>query len=67
MDLQNGIDRTPKGLTFLTEWGSLRHASGAAAIIAFYSRYVRKQDRKRSQQMLQFAENQVRINKEIVH
>ena len=34
----DGIVLTPGGLNWVNEWGSLRHASGAAAIMAAYGR-----------------------------
>lgn len=65
--VQKGVKRTPAGLTFMSEWGSLRHAAGVAAIIAFYSRSVRVRDslggRKRADEMLDFAESQVSFSR----
>ena len=57
---QNGIKRTPKGLTFVNAWGSLRHAAGAAAILARYARSLLSSDVERAAKILDFAESQVR-------
>ena len=56
----NGIHRTPLGLSYFTPWGSLRHAAGHAAILAHYSRSVRAGgDAKRADAILEHAERQV--------
>jgi hypothetical protein len=41
LNATGGIQRSPKGLTYVSEWGSLRHAAGAAAMLAKLSRFVR--------------------------
>ena len=53
------VRRTPKGLTFMSEWGSLRHACGVAALLARYARYLDSHD-MRVADVLEFAEQQVR-------
>jgi hypothetical protein len=58
LQVQNGIQRTPLGLTFVTEWGSCRHAAGVAAIMAVYARGLRTHDAHRAAEMLRFAEQQ---------
>lgn len=37
LEAENGIGRTPSGLTFVSKWGSNRHAAGVAAILACYA------------------------------
>jgi Glycosyl hydrolase family 9 len=56
----HGIKRTPRGLTFVSEWGSLRHAAGAASILAIYSRALKSNGRDaEASEIMQFAEHQV--------
>lgn len=63
MNSKNGIKRTPCGLSFVTKWGSCRHAAGCAGIIASYARGLLKADPKSAEAaaMLEFAESQVRV------
>ena len=60
LDVTNGIRRSPQGLTFITEWGSLRHAMGATAVLASYARYLRPRHPERAAKIAEFAEQQVR-------
>jgi hypothetical protein len=59
LDCENNIKRTPCGLAFVTEWGSCRHAAGAAAILAVYARLLRKKNAARADSVLDFARKQV--------
>ena len=59
LNAKNGIRRTPKGLTFVSEWGSCRHAAGAAAILAVYARGMAPGSRRYAQDVLRFARHQV--------
>ena len=59
LDAQNGIQRTPCGLTFVTEWGSCRHAAGAAAVLAVYARHLAPTDSQQAAKLLDFARKQV--------
>ena len=60
MRSENGIKRTPCGMTFVTEWGSCRHAAGAAAIMASYARHLAAKDPEAAAAILKFAQSQVR-------
>ena len=60
LEQTNGVRQTPAGLTFLNEWGSLRHAAGAAAVLALYARMLADTDATRSREILAFAQRQVR-------
>eukprot|EP00892_Ulva_mutabilis_P003515 jgi/Ulvmu1/1535/UM011_0265.1 len=42
LNSENGIQRTPCGMTFVSEWGSCRHAAGAAAVLAIYAKGLLK-------------------------
>lgn len=55
---KDGVEHTPKGLTFVDRWGSLRHASGVAGVLAGYARVLRKKGRN-SNAIMKFAEHQV--------
>lgn len=56
----NGIRQTPLGLTFVNEWGTLRHAAGAAGILAIYARGIEaKGEMAMAQEIMAFAEHQV--------
>lgn len=58
---QGGIKRTPKGLTFVSERGSLRHAAGVSAILAMYAKGLDCMgEEAKSEELLEFAERQVR-------
>lgn len=37
LEQSNGVKQTPCGMTFLSKWGSCRHAAGAAAVLAAFS------------------------------
>ena len=52
--------RTPLGLAFVSEWGSCRHAAGVAAVFAMRARQVAADDLIAAQELLAFAEQQVR-------
>jgi hypothetical protein len=56
----NGVRRTPKGLTYVKEWGSLRHAAGAAGIVSLYGRSQLVKGNQAGAEMMEFAEQQVR-------
>lgn len=61
LDAKNSINRTPKGLTFVSKWGSLRHAAGAAGILGVYSRGLKNRGQKaKADKIMKFAEHQVR-------
>lgn len=60
MGSENGIKRTPCGMTFVTEWGSCRHAAGAAAIMAVYARHLAAKDAEAAAAILKFAQSQAR-------
>jgi hypothetical protein len=62
MNATNGIKRTNCGLTFVSEWGSCRHAAGAAAIIAYYARHIAASNREQAAAALQFASRQARLH-----
>ena len=57
---KNCVKNTPCGLTFITEWGSCRHAAGCAAVMAVYARQLRERDAARATEILDFARKQVR-------
>lgn len=60
LDVDNGIRQTPLGLTFVNEWGTLRHASGAAGILAIYARGLEvKGQTAMADEIMDFAEQQV--------
>jgi hypothetical protein len=61
LNQKNGIKRTPCGLTFVTKWGSCRHAAGAAAVLACYAFGLRQQDpaSTRATEVAEFAQGQV--------
>jgi hypothetical protein len=57
----NGIVKTPKGLTFVDQWGSLRHAAGVAGVLAGYARVLRTKNRAvEASPIMALAERQVR-------
>jgi hypothetical protein len=62
LQVTNGIQRSPKGLTFVPEWGALRRAVGAAAMLAKLSRLLRADPDKaqKANEALALAEQQVR-------
>lgn len=62
LNSQNGIQRTPCGLTFVCEWGSCRHAAGAAAVMAIYAQGLLKSnsDDEYAATVMDFARRQVR-------
>lgn len=61
MNSENGINQTPCGMTFVCEWGSCRHAAGAAAIMALYAKGLLKVNAEdpRAVSALDFAQRQV--------
>lgn len=61
LNSKNGIKRTPCGLSFVTKWGSCRHAAGCAGILATYARGLLKKNPKSpvALEILNFAERQV--------
>lgn len=61
LNCENGIKRTPCGLTFVCEWGSCRHAAGAAAVLALYARGLLKAnaDDENAVRIMEFAKHQV--------
>lgn len=62
LQASNGIKHTPKGLTFVGEWGTLSHAAGAAAIIALYARGMDSMgEMSKSKGAKLFAEKQVKF------
>jgi hypothetical protein len=64
LNSKNGIKRTPCGLSFVTKWGSCRHAAGCAGILAVYARGLMKKtpDSKEGHEILEFAEKQVLLS-----
>ena len=58
MQEKDGVEHTPKGLTFVDRWGSLRHAAGVAGVLAGYAR-AQKGKRSYSARIMKFAERQV--------
>lgn len=61
LNSKNGIKRTPCGMTFVTKWGSCRHAAGCAGILAVYARGLLKANpgSKEALDIIKFAERQV--------
>jgi hypothetical protein len=56
----HGVKTTPKGLTFVDEWGSLRHAAGVAGVLAGYARALRAEGQDAEASLIMaFAERQV--------
>ena len=60
----NGIRRTPKQLTYVDKWGTLRHACGVSAVLAGFARGLRRRsksgsDRELADQLMWFSERQV--------
>jgi hypothetical protein len=56
----NGVKTTPKGLTFVDQWGSLRHAAGVAGVLAGYARVLQaKGQNAQASLIMSFAERQV--------
>ena len=60
LDVKNGIQQTPLGLTIVNEYGTLRHASGAAGILAIYARGLEAKGQTAvADEIMKFAEQQV--------
>lgn len=64
LNSKNGIKMTPCGMTFVTKWGSCRHAAGCSGILATYARGLLKADPKSKEgaEILTFSEKQVRMH-----
>jgi hypothetical protein len=61
----NGVEHTPAGLTYLSQWGPLRHAVGGAGILGIYALGLKKSNAVSSlgqnpEEIAAFAESQVR-------
>jgi hypothetical protein len=59
LETKNGVRRTPCGLTFVSKWGSNRHAAGAAAILACYADGLVGINQPVAQAVMGFARSQV--------
>lgn len=59
MNANNGVRRTPGGLGFVAQWGSLRHAASAAGIISLYGRGRQVKGNQDGTAMMEYAERQV--------
>jgi hypothetical protein len=60
----NGVEHTPAGLSYINQWGPLRHAVSDAGILALFALGLKKQNAASSlgqnaEEIAAFAESQV--------
>ena len=60
MSASGGVRHTGKGLVYISQWGSLRHAMGAASIVSLFGRGLKVKGQSSGDAMMEFAERQVR-------
>ena len=62
MNGSGGVRHSGKGLVYISQWGSLRHATGAAGIVSLLGRGLKVRGQNAGDAMMAFAERQVRLS-----